>query len=409
MKTKYIIISSLNSLSRHPTRSALTILGIVIGVAAIIVVMSLGQGAQGLILNQISGLGAEMIHIQPGGGGFNVDSLYSRALTIRDLDALKKKTNVPNLVQAIPSVMVPETIEYDGERYRPMIVGSDAAFYADVYDIGLTDGEFFNESDERQNARVAILGSELAEELFGSSRAVGQDIRIQNRKFRVVGVFEEKGSVFGFNMDQLVMMPWTTAQLLTGDDYFAEINIRADAPENVEKAVFDIRATLRDMHDLKPEEEDDFSIETPQNLIDQIESVIAILTSFLGAVVAISLVVGGIGIMNIMLVSVTERTKEIGLRKALGARRKDILKQFLTEAVMLTSVGGIIGVLLGAGISYGASLILAVVVDPNWAFAFPISAAVLGVGVAASVGLVFGIYPANVAGKKSPIESLRYE
>jgi putative ABC transport system permease protein len=409
MKFKHIFITASRGLRTHPSRSALTILGIVIGVAAIIVVMSLGQGAQSLILNQISGLGAEAVVVQPGSGGFNVDTLYSRALTTRDLEALERKTNVPNLVSAMPQLVVPEVVEYEGERYRPMIFGGDAAFYSEAYDIGLLEGVFFDQGDTRQTARVAVIGFDLAEELFGGSQAVGKNIRIQSRQFEVVGVYAEKGSVAGFDLDRIVIIPYTTAQVLTGDNYFTEIILKADLVENVDKMVFDVRATLRDTHDLKPGEDDDFNIQTQENLISQIQSVIAILTAFLGAVVAISLVVGGIGIMNIMLVSVTERTKEIGLRKSLGARRKDILRQFLVEAVVLTSIGGLIGVILGALIAYGASLILAAAVDPNWSFVFPINAAILGVGVSAGVGLVFGIYPANEAGKKSPIEALRYE
>lgn len=396
-------------MATHKVRSALTILGIFIGIAAIIVVMSLGQGAQSLILGQIGGMTPEIVVVQPGAGGFSVDTLYARSLTRRDLEALERRSNVPNLVSAAPQVMVPEVVEHEGERYRPMIFGGNAELYSEIYDTALMDGDFFYESDIRQNARVVVIGYELADELFGQSQAVGRTIRVGNRPFRIVGVFEEKGSVFGFNMDQIVVMPWTTAQALTGDAHFAEIVIRADSVENVDKVVFDVRATLRDTHDLRPGEDDDFNIETQENLISQIQSVIAILTAFLGAVVAISLVVGGIGIMNIMLVSVTERTQEIGLRKALGARRKDILRQFLVEAVILTSIGGIIGVAFGALISWGAAIVLSAVVDPNWAFAFPISSALLGVGVAASVGLVFGIYPASQASKKSPIEALKYE
>lgn len=409
MKTKHIFITALHALRNHPTRSALTILGIVIGVAAIIIVMSLGQGAQKLILNQVSGLGAEAMTVTPGSGSFSVDAIYSRALTVRDVEALKKTSNVPNAVAVMPQLIVPEVVEFEGERYRPIIIGGNAEFYATVYDISLLDGDFFYESDERSSARVTVIGFDLANELFGQSQAVGRNIRIQNRQFEIVGVLEEKGSIFGFDVDQLAIIPWTTAQLLTGEDHFSEIHLRADNAENVDKMAYDIRTTLRDTHDLDPSEDDDFTINTAEGLISQIQSVVAIMTAFLGAVVAISLVVGGIGIMNIMLVSVTERTKEIGLRKALGARKKDILRQFLVEAVMLTSVGGIIGVALGALISWGAAFGLAAFVDPSWEFAFPLSAAVLGVGVAAGVGLIFGIYPANEAGKKSPIEALRYE
>ena len=250
----------------------------------------------------------------------------------------------------------------------------------------------------------------MKEELFGAIEAVGKSIEINQEKFRVVGVFPPKGQIAFFNIDDLVIVPYTAAQVyLTGDDTYTEIVLKADSSENMDKLVYDITATIRDTHDIAPGQDDDFVVRTQEGLMDQISTIVTILTAFLSAMVAISLIVGGIGIMNIMLVSVTERTKEIGLRKALGARRSDITRQFLFEAVMLTSLGGLIGVAAGVVVSFAASLVLAQVVDPNWEFVFPLSAAVLGVGVSAAVGLVFGIYPAVQAAKKSPIEALRYE
>ena len=205
-------------------------------------------------------------------------------------------------------------------------------------------------------------------------------------------------------------IPHTTAlRYVTGTDYYNEIITKADTVEHVDKMVFDITATLREEHDIRPGDEQDFNVQTQANLIDQIQLVTSVLTAFLAATAAISLVVGGVGIMNIMLVSVTERTKEIGLRKALGARRGDIARQFLFEAVMLTGFGGLIGILLGAFISFIASLWLSHTIAPDWAFVFPLSAAVLGILVSGGIGLLFGLYPANQAAKKSPIEALRYE
>ncbi len=408
MDIRDLFHSAGESLVRVRSRSALTVLGIVIGVAAIIVVMSLGHSAQSLILGQISGLGAETVVVQPGTGGFSVDVLYSRALTPRDLEALERRSNVPNLRSASPQVMVPFVIEHEGDRYRPMIVGGDAELYAEIYDVGIREGSLFDDVDVRQNAQVAVIGHEVADELFGDGQAVGRNIRIQNRPFRVVAVFAEKGSVLGFNMDQLVVIPWSTAQRITGDTHFSEIVIRADAAENVEQLVHDVRVTLRDTHDLRFDEDDDFSIQTQENLIGQIQSVISILTAFLGAVVAVSLVVGGIGIMNIMLVSVTERTKEIGLRKAVGAGQRDILNQFLLEAIILTMAGGLVGVLLGAGMAYGSAAIIAQFVDGWQAVVLP-EAAVLGVAVSTAVGVAFGYYPARRAARLDPIEALRRE
>jgi ABC-type antimicrobial peptide transport system permease subunit len=225
-----------------------------------------------------------------------------------------------------------------------------------------------------------------------------------------VAVFPAKGQVAFIDIDNLVMVPYTSAQAyLSGDDYLTEIVMKADSSENINKLVYDVESTIRETHGIEPGEEDDFAVRTQQALIDQISTVITILTSFLAAMVAVSLVVGGIGIMNIMLVSVTERTKEIGLRKALGATRSDIQLQFILEAVMLTGIGGIIGVFSGAFIAWMASFALSTYVVSGWVFVFPVSGALIGFVVSAFIGLLFGIYPARKAADKSPIEALRYE
>ncbi len=411
MSLRNLILTALRGLQTHLTRSALTILGIVIGIAAIIMVMSLGQGAQQLILGEISGLGAETVILRPGTGISDVtQTLFSQTITNKDIEALERKQNVPNLVEIAPFVIMYEAAEFQGETYRPSIMGGSAEFFLDLLDVKLADGRTYTDDDINARARIAIIGQTVQEELFGSSRAVGRQITIKDRKFEVIGVLEDVGQKGGFDMDTLVMIPHTTAQTyITGTNYFNEVFLRADTPENAEKLAYDVALTLRDTHDLSPNEEDDFDIQTQENLIEQIETIVSIFTAFLITVVSISLVVGGIGIMNIMLVSVTERTQEIGLRKALGATRADILKQFLFEAIILTSIGGIIGIAIGSLFSFAASLILAQTVAEDWTFVFPIGGAILGVAVSAGVGLIFGIYPANQASKKSPIEALRYE
>lgn len=411
MPLKHVLITALRGLRTHTSRSALTILGIVIGIAAIIMVMSLGQGAQALILGEISGLGAETVVLRPGTGGTDItQTLFSQTITQKDIEALERKQNVPNLVEIAPFVIMYEAVEYQGETYRPSIMGGSAEFFLGLLDVNLIDGHIYGDDDIEQQARVAIIGQTVQEELFGNSRAVGQQIQIKDKKFKVVGVLDKAGQTGGFDMDNLIMIPHTTAQTyITGTDYFNEVFLRADSVQNADKLAYDVAVTLRDTHDLGFSEEDDFDIQTQENLIEQIETVISIFTAFLITVVSISLVVGGIGIMNIMLVSVSERTKEIGLRKALGATRKDILKQFLSEAIILTSIGGIIGIIIGSLFSFLAAIILSRTVVEDWTFIFPIGGAILGVGVSATVGLIFGIYPANQASKKSPIEALRYE
>lgn len=411
MPWKHILITATRGLGTHLTRSALTILGIVIGVAAIIIVMSLGQGAQDLILDQVSGLGPETVVLRPGSGNSDFTSvLFSQSITQKDLETLQRKQNVPNLVSVAPFVIMTDPVEYRGEKYRPTLMGGPAEFIAGLLDVQLANGQFYTDNDIQQNARVAMIGAEIKNDLFGNSRAIGEQIQIRDRKFRVIGVFEDSSNTAGFDVNKMIIIPHTSAQTyVTGTDFYNEVMLRADVPENAEKMAYDIELTLRDEHDIGFGEEDDFHVQTQEDVIEQIETIVNVFTAFLIAVVSISLVVGGIGIMNIMLVSVSERTKEIGLRKALGARGKDILRQFLTEAVILTSIGGVVGTIIGTLISLGVSLILAQTVAEDWTFSFPVAGAFLGVGVSAGVGLLFGIYPAGQASKKSPIEALRYE
>lgn len=409
MPFKHVLLTAFQALESHKSRSALTILGIVIGVAAIIMVMSLGKGAEAMILGEVSGLGPETVVLRPGSSLTDItQTVYSQTITTADIEALKKKQNVPNLIEIAPFVVTYEPVEYQGGLYRPSIMGAPAEFIVNLFDLTLREGHLYTNDDIDQEARVAVIGSEISEELFGGLRAVGKQIKIKDKKFKVVGVLEEKGNIGGFNIDTLVLIPQTSVQTyLTGTDYFAEVMIRADSPENAEKLAYDVEATLRDTHNLSLHEENDFNITTQEETIAMIQTIITIFTSFLITVVAISLVVGGVGIMNIMLVSVSERTKEIGLRKALGATRRDILNQFLSEAVILTSVGGVVGVIIGASMSFLIAFILAKTVAEGWEFIFPIGGSILGVGVSAAVGLMFGIYPANQAAKKSPIEALR--
>ena len=308
------------------------------------------------------------------------------------------------------NVDLPDPVEYRGEKFKAMVFGGSANFIVDILDITLASGALFTQEDIDQNARVAIIGDTIKEDVFGNGNALGEQIQIKDKKFRVVGVFEDTSNVGPLTINEMVLIPYTTAQTyITGNDYYNEVMIRADAPENVEKMAYDIVLTMRDAHDIGFGDDDDFNVQTQEDVIERIETIVNVFTAFLIAVVAISLVVGGIGIMNIMLVSVSERTKEIGLRKALGARSRDILRQFLTEAIILTGIGGVIGIMVGALISALAAVVLARTIADDWTFAFPIFGAVLGVGVSVVVGIIFGIYPAYQASMKSPIEALRYE
>ncbi|MBI2035787.1 MAG: ABC transporter permease [Candidatus Liptonbacteria bacterium] len=414
MNIHHTLKIAVSGVTTHKSRSALTILGIVIGITGIMLMVSIGSGAENLILGEIGGLGAETIIIRPGrepSGPSDVGAtLFADSLKSRDVELLRRKSNVPDLVDIMPILIIPGSVAYKNETYSPQIFGGSIEFFANAFNLALEAGSFFDDADIREKASVAVIGSKVKDELFGPSDAVGESITIKNKKFRVQGVLAKRGQASFVNFDEVVLVPYTTAQTyLLGTDYYHEVMVKASSPEAVGRAVQDIEATLRESHNITDPDKDDFFVVTQQGAIDQIKTIINALTTFLSSVVAIALVVGGIGVMNIMLVSVTERTREIGLRKALGATNKDILRQFLLEAVILTGVGGLIGIALGAVFGFVASIILTEYANLDWDFVFPISAAILGITVSALVGLVFGIYPASQAAKKSPMEALRYE
>jgi putative ABC transport system permease protein len=360
-------------------------------------------------------MGADVVVIRPGrepSGLTDVaQTIFADSLKTRDIEALQKKSNVPELVDIAPAVIVPGNASYRGNTYHPTIFGWSAEFMGRIMGVYPERGEFFSEDDIRAKASVAVVGQKVVSELFTDGEdALGKSIRIKGRNFRIVGILPPKGQTFFGNIDELVIIPYSTAQTyLLGTDYYNEVMTRMSSPDVVARAVNDIKATLREQHNITDPSKDDFYVVTQQGVVDQVSTILNALTAFLSSVVAISLVVGGIGVMNIMLVSVTERTREIGLRKALGATDKDIRTQFLIEAVVLTGIGGLIGVGLGAGLAVIASFALSHVLTTSWEFTFPFSAAILGLGVSAAVGLLFGIYPARKASRKSPMEALRYE
>lgn len=414
MTLKHRFDTAIIGLTTHKSRSALTILGILIGITAIILIMSVGGGAEELIVSEINNIGAETIVIRPGkqpeGPTDLAGTLFADSLTNRDVEALMRKENVPGLVAVAPALVVPGSVSYKGETYRPQIWGWSTEFMSDTLGVFPKQGSIFYDTEIRTRASVAVIGSKVKEELFGESDAIGEKIKIRDRNFKVIGVFGSEGSTPFFNIDETVVIPYTTAQTyLLGIDYYHEILTRAESADIVDKVVRDIEATLRESHNITNPDKDDFYVETQQGLVEQLKTIIGILTMFLTVVVAISLVVGGIGVMNIMLVSVTERTREIGLRKALGATDNDILSQFLFESVILTVIGGVLGIAIGVVLNIATAVILSKVLELNWQFTFPIMGAILGFGVSALVGLIFGLYPARQAAKKSPIEALRYE
>lgn len=412
MTLKHSFNTALSGLGTHKSRSALTILGIVIGITAIMLIMSVGKGAQSLILNQIQGLGSKTIAVVPGRepkGPSDFAQIFSDSLKESDLAELKKRSNVPTLGEIMPVVFGGETASYGNETYRLTIFGA-SELMTKMFDISPAIGTMFADEDIKSRTDVAVIGAKVKEELFGSSDALGQKIKIKGRNFRVIGVLPKKGQISFFNFDEIAIVPYTTAQqYIFGIKYFHRFIIQAESETALSRTVRDIEATLRSTHGVANHEKDDFFVETQADIAARLSAVTDILTLFLISVAGISLLVGGIGIMNIMLVSVTERTREIGLRKAIGATEKNILTQFLLEAIMLTVVGGTVGIILGAALSFIASLLLSGIVGLDWEFTFPLSAGFLGLGVAACIGLLFGLYPARQASLKSPIEALRYE
>lgn len=412
MKIKTLSKIALGGLKTNRSRSLLTILGIVIGITAIMMVMSIGQGAQNLILAQMQGLGAKVIAVLPGRqpkGFMDILSIFSDSLKIKDVEALKNKNNVPHLNRIMPIVFGNELASFGNQTYRATILGV-SEYFNEIYNITLEKGEPFTEDDVKAYANVAVIGHKVKEQLFGDDEAIGQKIKIKNQVFKIIGVIGQKGQGTFVNFDDLIIIPYTTAQQnLFGIKYYHRIAIEVDKEENVDITVEDIKQTLRESHNILDPEKDDFYIQTQKEAIKQTQTVTNTLKYFLAAVAAISLIVGGVGIMNIMLVSVTERTREIGLRKALGATPKEILLQFLLEAVFLTMAGGIIGIIFGATNSLISSIILSKLLAVNWQFTFPLGAMFLGLITSGLIGLIFGLYPARKAAKKSPIEALRYE
>ena len=413
MSLYYLIKTAIIGLKTNKSRSALTILGIVIGITAIMLVMSLGKGAESIITKEIQGFGAKTVSIEPGKDPTSLedvlDAIYTNSLKEKDLLALQKKSHVRGLTKLSPMVISSTTATYQRENIRGQIVGGDD-FYLNMLNVAPEQGTMFGESEIKQMAHVTVIGWEVKQELFGFAQAVGEKIKINNQNFKVIGVLPKSGTMMGFDVDKMVLVPYTTAQkYILGIDYYHAILGEAEHEDMVQTMAEDIRKTIRETHGISDPSKDDFRVITMDDAAERVGAMLMALTVLLVSASAISLVVGGVGIMNIMLVSVTERTHEIGLRKAVGATSRDIMYQFLIESILLTGIGGLIGIGLGSSLSYLITYGINNFSTLSWDFVFPMNGAVLGLGVSGVVGLVFGIYPAREAAKKSPIEALRYE
>jgi len=413
MTYEHLFKTSLTGLTTNRSRSILTIFGIVIGITAIMLVMSLGAGAQNLILGEVQGLGTNTIAIIPGQVSTSPSSgaaaLYSDSLKPDDVTALENKANVPDLQSLMPVVIGSDAASYGSNTYQVTVFGG-TDLIANIFNLTPAEGQFFDQSDVNSLSSVVVIGADVANYLFENQDPLDQNVKIKGRNFRIVAVLSKSGGGSLFNFDSMVIMPYTTAMTyVTGQKYYNRIITQAVSDAAVPMTAANIRLTLEESHNITDPSKDDFTIETQQTLANTLGTITSALTWFLVAVASIALFVGGVGIMNIMLVSVTERTREIGLRKALGARDRDILSQFLLEAILLTVIGGVIGIMLGAALAFLIAFALSKFLAINWTFVFPWTGAALGMFVSAAIGLIFGGYPANQAAKKSPIEALRYE
>ncbi|MEK7507978.1 MAG: ABC transporter permease [Patescibacteria group bacterium] len=417
MKFNHSVRTALTGLHANRSRSALTILGIVIGITAIILIVSLGKGAQTFILGQIQGIGSKTIAVIPGRqptGPSDFANVFLDSLKDRDLKSISNKANVPFAENIMPVVFGTTRLSFGNETYQATVLGAGNDekdnVIGQVFDVYPSTGDFFTATDVKSLEKVAVLGDKVKKELFGSEEALGQKVKISNTTFRIVGILPKKGQVSFFNFDDMVLVPYTTAQqYVLGKKYFDRFIVTADKEEHISRTVRDVELTIRANHSITDPDKDDFFVETQADIAERLRVVTNALTAFLVSVAAISLFVGGVGIMNIMLVSVTERTKEIGLRKAIGATDQDILTQFLFEAIILTGIGGVIGIILGAFFSFTASLLLTRILNISWTFTFPYGGTLIGLTVSIGIGLIFGIYPARQAAKKNPIDALRYE
>ncbi len=410
MRFADLFASALKGVSVHKGRAVLTMLGIIIGVSSIMVVMSVGEGASIFVLSEFQSFGPTVVFVLPGkkpSGVMDVSSsLLADSLKLKDVEDLQDPANVPDAIRVIPYAFGIAEVEYESELVTSTILGStpDAQ---DSFSLDMASGRFFDETDVDNKTRVAVIGKFIQEELFGLEDPIDKKIRVGNTLFRVIGVLESRSASF-VNFNESIIAPYPPVQQdVLGTRHFQRVAVEAGSVDQIEGMVKDIEALLRDNHNIDDPEEDNFFVNTQENVAEGVKSITAILTVLLASVAGISLVVGGVGIMNVMFVSVTERTREIGLRKALGATNRSVLWQFLIEAALLTLVGGVIGVVLGGVLTYVAIWGAATFADIAFPFVLSVQGIVWGVGVSVAVGLFFGIFPARSAARKSPIEALR--
>jgi putative ABC transport system permease protein len=402
-----IIKVAARALGRNKLRTALTMLGIIIGVGAVIVLVSIGQGAQAMVLDQISSMGTNMMYVMPGNLNFGGAALGAGAAnTLTDEDVAAMEREVPTIAAASPVVNASGQLVFGNQNWFVRMQGTNEKF-PEIRSWKVEQGDFFTDADIRSAARVIVLGKSVAEKLFPGLDPIGETIRVRNLPFRVVGVLAAKGqSMVGQDQDDTAVIPYTTAQRKLLGQQIPSINqamvsaISQEATGVTQRQITDL---LRQRHKIAQGESDDFMVRNMTDAAQTFTQLTTIMTLLLGSIAAISLVVGGIGIMNIMLVSVTERTREIGIRMAVGARPNYVRLQFLTESLVLSLMGGLIGVIIGGGIAALVSKVL------GWPTLVSALSVLVSFAFATVIGIFFGYYPAHKAAALDPIEALRYE
>jgi len=414
-----IIISFMlasKNLKTNLGRTVLTLVGIVIGITSVIVIMSSGQAVKGFVLGQISSMGADLIQIEPkvpSAGQISAENAIGQVqgitittLKIKDAEELKK---IPNVEETYAGTIGQEIASFQGTNKKAMIFAVGANAPKIDTNIKMQEGNFFTEEDDNSLAQVAVIGPGIRDVLFGTNNAIGKKIKIKNQSFRVIGIFESRGSVAMFNFDEMIYLPvQTMMKKIQGVDYVKFISAKMKNPDLVDVTVADIKSEMARLHDTPEPEKEDFNVMSTKEAQEIIGTVFNTINILLLALTSISLIVGGVGIMNVMYVAVVERTFEIGLRKAVGAKSDAIMKQFLFEAVIITFIGGAVGVILGFIFSFLFSYVFSVlgfnlILTVSW------QSILLATGFSIAVGVIFGYYPARIASKLSPMEALRKE
>lgn len=406
MEYTEIIEEAIRTLTINKLRTGLAMLGIVIGIGSVIALISLGQGSQAAVSNQIQSLGANLLTITPGSqrGGFVQGGAGSATtLTLDDAKAISSSTAVANVANVSPEFSRRAQVTAAGKNTNTTITGVKSV-YSTVHKVNIAEGVFISDTDDARQAKVAVIGPVTASNLFGTNDALGQSVRISGKSFKVIGVTVSKGGTGFGNQDDVIFVPLSTAQKdLFGSSNLTNISIEAKTADVMTAAEDEVGYLLLARHKINDPVNADFSIFSQNDILSTASSVTGTFTALLSGIAAISLIVGGIGIMNIMLVTVTERTREIGLRKALGAKKKNIIYQFLIESIILTFAGGFVGMCIGILASYTISKLI------NLPFTVSAGSIALAIGVSGAIGILFGWYPAKKASDLQPIEALRYE